>query len=150
MRLGLLCFNYSSCQKKKITLILMAEQQTEVPLWVLGAGRGGRVRRRRRERWSQGAGSCGTSHTDPNQPDPTHPHGELLTPTWSHVSGQAIPLLPAQAEGGVDRWWFCAELCRIGWAVGLGQAGGKVQGWGNANLHWALLYGACVEPQTPS
>lgn len=61
MRPGLLCFNYSSCQKKKITSILMAgaadrgalvgcEEQVEEE----GGGGGGR---KEGETQSQGAGT---------------------------------------------------------------------------------------------
>lgn len=56
MRPGLLCFNYSSCQKKKITSILMAgaaDRGALVGCWeqVEEEGGGGQ---RKQERWSRG------------------------------------------------------------------------------------------------
>lgn len=106
MRPGLLCFNYSSCQKKKITSILMAgaadrgalvgcEEQVEEE----GGGGGGRKE--------------GERDTEPGSRDPTDglilthlpPVHLLSTPAlapWSHVSRKNV--LCSSVRGLEGRW----------------------------------------------
>lgn len=57
MRPGLLCFNYSSCQKKKITSILMAgaaDRGALVGCWEQVEEEGGEEGGRKQETWSRG------------------------------------------------------------------------------------------------
>lgn len=136
MRLGLLCFNYSSRQKKKITLILMAEQQAEVPLWVLGAGRTGRVRRRRRRRKREMEPGSRVLWDLTHRSQPTRPNSSLWGATSDpHVESRqwrSHPLAPGSGRGrGGWRGGCWAELHGMGWdGMGCGAEAGRGQGAG--------------------